>query len=102
MCVSAQNDAFFYEDYDRVNRDGSMGFSFDNFSNGEGFGFGNFNGNLNGMGFGGFGDGGGGYSFCDFGFEGDDAPLDGGPLLLCGLAILRLKPKGGRRKEVNS
>lgn len=105
VCVPAQGDAFFYENYDRANRDGSTGFSFDNFNNGEGFAFGNFNDNLNGLGFGnfslneggfGFGNFGGdgdGFNFGVFDFEGGDVPPGDGILLLCGLAMIRLRKK---------
>lgn len=96
LCVVAQNDAFFYENFETMNREGSTGFSFDNFSDGIGLNFGNFNNNLNGFNFGNFGNGGDGLGFGGFDFNGGDVPLDGGLLLLCGFAMLRLKSKDKR------
>ena len=111
-CIVAQSDAYFRTDYDMLNRDGSMGFSFDNFDDGSGgFGFGHFNDNLNGIGFGGFSlneggigfsdfsDDDGGLGFGDFDFSGDDVPLEGGTLLLCTLAAAYLGTRNGRRKR---
>ena len=83
-CVVAQNDAFFYENFETMNREGSTGFSFDNFSEGGGIDFGIFGNNGDGLDFG------------DFEYEGDDVSLDGGLLLLCGFAMLRLKSKDKR------
>ena len=40
-CIVAQNDAYFNDNYDINNRNGTTGFSFDNFYNGGGLGFGN-------------------------------------------------------------
>lgn len=78
VCVLGQNDAFFCENYDVENRDGSMGFSFDNFNNGAGLGFGSFN------------NGTGGFGFDDFGFEEEDVPAGDGLLLLCVFATFYL------------
>ena len=100
-CVVAQNDAFFYENFETMNREGSTGFSFDNFSDGIGLNFGNFNNNLNGFNFGNFGNGGDGLGFGGFDFNGGDVPLDGGLLLLCGFAMLRLKSKDKIRKAMS-
>lgn len=102
VCVLGQNDAFFYENYDVENRDGSMGFSFDNFNNGAGLGFGSFNNGTGGFGFGGFSDndGGfgfgdfsdndGGFGFGDFDFAEEDVPAGDGLLLLCVFATFYL------------
>ena len=100
-CIIAQNDAYFYDNYDIDNRNSTTGYSFDNFYNGVGLGFGIFNDNLNGFNFGNFGDDEEGLDFGDFDFEGDDVPLDGGLLLLCGFAMLRLKSKDKRLKGIN-
>ena len=90
VCVLGQNDAFFYENYDVENRDGSMGFSFDNFNNGAGLGFGNFNNGTGGFGFGGFSDNDGGFGFGDFDFAEEDVPAGDGLLLLCVFATFYL------------
>ena len=90
VCVLGQNDAFFYENYDVENRDGSMGFSFDNFNNGAGLGFGSFNNGTGGFGFGGFSDNDGGFSFGDFDFAEEDVPAGDGLLLLCVFATFYL------------
>lgn len=98
--ASAQ-DAYFADDYE-TKREDVTGFSFGNFLNGEGFGFGNFSQNVYGMGFEDFMDYHEGMDFSGFDFEnGNNVPLDGGLLLLCGFAMLRLKSKDKRRKEVN-
>lgn len=70
-----------------------MGFSFDSFANGEGFGFGNFSQNVYGMGFDDFMNYQEGVSFGNFDFESDSAPLGDGLLLLCGMAVLRMRRK---------
>lgn len=100
-CVVAQNDAYFNDNYDINNRNGTTGFSFDNFYNGRGLGFGGFGNGGDGLGFGGFGNNGDGLDFGGFEYEGDDVSLDGGLLLLCGFAMLRLKSKDKRLKGIN-
>ncbi len=101
-CIVAQNDAYFNDNYDINNRNGTTGFSFDNFYNGGGLGFGGFGNGGDGLGFGGFGNGGDGLGFGDFDYEGDDVSLDGGLLLLCGFAMLRLKSKDKIRKAMSN
>ena len=67
-----------------------MGFSFDNFNNGAGLGFGNFNNGTGGFGFGGFSDNDGGFGFGDFDFAEEDVPAGDGLLLLCVFATFYL------------
>lgn len=55
-----------------------MGFSFDNFNNGAGLGFGSFN------------NGTGGFGFGDFDFAEEDVPAGDGLLLLCVFATFYL------------
>lgn len=94
--VSAQSDAFFYEDYDRLNRDVSEGFSFGNFdSNTLGLNFSEFITNETGLNFDGMNDDESGLSFGNFEYE--DVALGNGLLLLGGMAVLRL-----RRKNIGS
>ena len=92
-CIRAQNDAYFYDNYDIDNRNSTTGYSFDNFYNGVGLGFGNFNDNLNGLNFGGFGDDGDGFDFGNFELDGNDVPLGNGLLLMTGFALLWRKRK---------
>ncbi len=94
--VSAQSDAFFYEDYDRLNRDVSEGFSFGDFdSNTFGLNFSEFITNETGLNFDGMNDDESGLSFGNFEYE--DVALGNGLLLLGGMAVLRL-----RRKNIGS
>ena len=94
--VSAQSDAFFYENYDRLNRDVSEGFSFGDFdSNTFGLNFSEFITNETGLNFDGMNDDESGLSFGDFEYE--DVALGNGLLLLGGMAVLRL-----RRKNIGS
>lgn len=76
-----------------MSREDVTGFSFDSFANGEGFGFGNFSQNVYGMGFDDFMNYQEGFGFGNFDFESDSAPLGDGLLLLCGMAVLRMRRK---------
>ena len=83
----AQNDAFFYENFEQRFEDDLMGFDFGNFSTEEfGFDFGGFSKEENGLNFG------------EFDFEDVDAALGNGLLLLSGLAFVRLRFKNKKNK----
>lgn len=73
--ANAQNDAFFYENYEQRIENNHIGFNFGHFSTDET-----------------------GLNFGEFDFDDVEAPLGSGLLLLSGLAILRLRVKN---KKIN-
>lgn len=73
--ANAQNDAFFYENYEQRIENNHIGFNFGHFSTDET-----------------------GLNFGEFDFVDVEAPLGSGLLLLSGLAILRLRVKN---KKIN-
>lgn len=90
--LNAQNDAFFYENYEQRFEDDLMGFDFGNFSTQEfGFNFGGFSDEESGFDFGDFSKDENGFNFGDFDFEDVDAPLGNGLLLLTATSLLYLK-----------
>lgn len=87
--ILAQNDAFFYQNYeDKINRENTMGFSFDAFDDGTGLKFNNFN-NHYGFNFDNFSNGGNGFSFGNYDLSSEnEASLGGGLLLLGSLSFI--------------
>ena len=80
--ANAQNDAFFYENYEQRIENNHIGFNFGHFSTDEtGFNFGHFSTDETGLNFG------------EFDFVDVEAPLGSGLLLLSGLAFVRLRIK---------
>lgn len=102
MCLSydmanAQNDAFFYDDFEREARDVEMslsplGLEFGVFSTDEyGLNFGDVNTGENGFNFGDYNTSDDGLKFSGFEMEAENATIGSGILLLSGLAVLRLR-----------
>lgn len=88
----AQNEAFFYNNYNELDRDGNAVFAFENFSSGNGMGFNNFNDNFNGFGFDDFSNNGGGFSIGNFELT-SDVPIGNGLLVLSAMALVYKKRK---------
>ena len=96
----AQNDAFFYENFEQKFEDDLMAFDFGNFSTDEfGFNFGNFSTNEFGFNFGDFSKDDNGLNFGEFDFEDVDVALGNGLLLLSGFAFVRLRFKNKKNNE---
>lgn len=105
----AQNDAFFYENFEResdgvdvasiVSQASQSGLNFGGFSTDEnGLDFGDFSTDDDGLNFGDFGTDENGLKFGDFEMEAENAPAGSGVLLLSGLAVLRLRRHDKKRK----
>ena len=105
----AQNDAFFYENFEResdgvdvasiVSQASQSGLNFGGFSADEdGLNFGGFSADEDGLNFGDFGTDEDGLNFGDFEMESENAPVGSGVLLLSGFAVLRLRRQDKRRK----
>ena len=91
---NAQNDAFFYKNYEQRSEEDMMGFVFGNFNNEtNGFDFGQFSTDEFGFNFGDFSDEENGFNFGEFDLEDVDASLGNGLLMLSGLAFVRLRIK---------
>lgn len=88
----AQNEAFFYNNYNELDRDGNAVFAFENFSHGSGMGFNNFNDGFNGFGFDDFSNNGGGFSIGNFDLT-SDVPIGNGLLVLSAMALVYKKRK---------
>ena len=97
--ANAQNDAFFYKNFEREARDTDVasmtshssqsGLNFGGFSTNEtGLNFGDFSDDETGLNFGDFSDDETGLKFGDFEYEEQTVPLDSGLLLLSGLAFV--------------
>lgn len=121
MCLSydmanAQNDTFFYDDFEREARDVEMslsplGLEFGVFSTNEydlnfgdvntgeyGLNFGDVNTGENGFNFGDYNTSDDGLKFSGFEMEAENATIGSGVLLLSGLAVLRLRKQNKKRK----
>lgn len=90
--IKAQNEAFFYNNYNELDRDGNAVFAFENFSHGSGMGFNNINDNFNGFGFDDFSNNGGGFSIGNFDLT-SDVPIGNGLLVLSAMALVYKKRK---------
>ena len=85
--ANAQNDAFFYKNFEREARDTDVA-SMTSHSSQSGLNFGGFSTNETGLNFGDFSDDETGLKFGDFEYEEQTVPLDSGLLLLSGLAFV--------------
>lgn len=90
--ANAQNDAFFYENYEQRIENNHIGFNFGHFSTDEtGLNFGDVNTGENGFNFGDYNTSDDGLKFSGFEMEAENATIGSGVLLLSGLAVLRLR-----------